>query len=325
MTKKTAIKEEENSVENRLRAIAHLQKALTSIDKIRTLRGELPLEVQDIEDDIAGTQTRLDYYAAAAKALTQSIAAERNKISGSKELLEKYRKQLDHVRNNREYDNLSKEIEYQELEAQLSEKRIKEYTVELQGRKNDIARLKEKIELRTGDLQAKKGELDRIIKETKDEEERLLKEAKYLEDQIQDERILGAVYRIRNGSHNGLAVVPIDRDACGGCFNRIPPQRQLEIKLAQKIIVCEYCGRIIVDPEFVLDKEEDIVESQKAVAEEEKEAKSTAKKATAKKTATKRSSTTAKTAKEKAPTKKTTATKKSSTAKAKPSEAKEEE
>ena len=214
------------------------------------MRGELPLEVQNIEDNLAGIQTRLDNYSAAAKALSTSITNERNKISSSAELLEKYRRQLDHVRNNREYDSLSKEIEYQDLELQLSEKRIKEYTAELNARKEDISKLKETYELRTGDLAAKKGELDKIITETEAEEQRLLKEAKSLESNVEDERLLKAFYRIRNAAHNGLAVVPIDRDACGGCFNRIPPQRQLEIRLAKKIIVCEYCGRIVVDPDL---------------------------------------------------------------------------
>lgn len=239
-----------NKVEVKLRSVARLQSVLSAIDKIKTLRGELPLEVQNIEDNLAGIQTRLDNYSAAAKALSTSITNERNKISSSAELLEKYRRQLDHVRNNREYDSLSKEIEYQDLELQLSEKRIKEYTAELNARKEDISKLKETYELRTGDLAAKKGELDKIITETEAEEQRLLKEAKSLESNVEDERLLKAFYRIRNAAHNGLAVVPIDRDACGGCFNRIPPQRQLEIRLAKKIIVCEYCGRIVVDPDL---------------------------------------------------------------------------
>lgn len=248
----TAVKEVKpvNKIEIKLRSVARLQTVLSSIDKIKTLRGELPLEVQHIEDNLAGIQTRLDNYSAAAKALTTSITNERNKISSSRELLEKYRRQLDHVRNNREYDSLSKEIEYQELELQLSEKRIKEYTAELNGRKEDIAKLKETYELRSGDLSAKKGELDKIIEETEAEEQKLVKEAKECEAKVEDERLLKAFHRIRGAAHNGLAVVPIDRDACGGCFNRIPPQRQLEIKLAKKIIVCEYCGRIVVDPDL---------------------------------------------------------------------------
>lgn len=258
MTSNNINKEEEKNVEQCLRDIARLQRALTSIDKIRTLRGELPLEVRDIEDDIAGTQTRLEYMSTAAKALTQSVAGEKNKIAGTKELLQKYHRQIEHVRNNREYDNLNKEIEFQELEVQASEKKIREYTAELQARKTDIANLKAKIELRQGDLAAKKAVLENIIKETQEEENKLIQKAEELESKITDKRLLTAFHRIRNASRNGLAVVPIDRDACGGCFNRIPPQRQHEIRLAQKIIVCEYCGRIIVDPQYLLSEEEQL-------------------------------------------------------------------
>lgn len=250
MAQKKEKNEEGATVKDKLYAIARLQKTLSGIDKIRILRGELPIEVQDIEDDIKGAQTRLDNLSAAAKALTHSITTEKNKISSSQELLAKYHRQLDLVKNSREYDNLSKEVEYQELEVQLSEKRIREYNEELSHRKEEIAQLKEKIELRRGDLNQKKSELDQITKETKEEEERMLREAHALEDQIHDERLLAGVHRIRNATHNGLAVVPIDRDSCGGCFNRIPPQRQLEIRLGKKVIICEYCGRIIVDPEL---------------------------------------------------------------------------
>lgn len=250
MAKKKEIIQEETAVKDKLNAIAKLQMTLSAIDKIRTLRGELPLEVQDIEDDIKGSQTRLDNLSAAAKALTQSIASEKNKATSSKDLLGKYRKQLDMVKNSREYDNLSKEIEYQELESQLAEKRVREYTEDLNKRKEEIAELKEKLELRKGDLTQKEGELEEIIQETKDEEERLLEAADILENQIKDERLLKGFHRIRDAAKNGLAVVTIDRDACSGCFNRIPPQQQLEIRLAKRIIICEYCGRIIVDPQL---------------------------------------------------------------------------
>lgn len=256
MIEKKTQNEEEITVKEKLYAITQLQKALSDIDKIRILRGELPLEVQDIEDDIKGTQTRLDNISAAAKALTHSITSEKHKVANTKDLLDKYRRQLDHVRNNREYDNLSKEIEYQDLECQLSEKKIREYTEELARRKDEIAQLKEKIELRQGDLAQKESELGCIIKETQGEEERLQERAQLLEEKIKDKRLLAGFHRIRNASHNGLAVVPIDRDACGGCFNRIPPQRQLEIRIAKKVIICEYCGRIIVDPDFFLDEDE---------------------------------------------------------------------
>lgn len=292
MEEKKSTNEEQISVKEKLYAIAQLQKALSAIDKIRILRGELPLEVQDIEDDIKGTQTRLDNISAAAKALTHSITTEKHKAGSSKDLLAKYRRQLDHVRNNREYDNLSKEIEYQELECQLSEKKVREFTEELARRKDEIAQLKSKIELRQGDLEQKESELGRIIKETKGEEEVLLKNAKALEERIKDQRLLNGFHRIRNVAHNGLAVVPIDRDACGGCFNRIPPQRQLEIRIAKKVTICEYCGRIIVDPDFFLDEDDRADADEETVEVEAKAKKSTtAKKATSTKALTKKKQT----------------------------------
>lgn len=247
----TTPQSEVQQIAERLKAVARLQMALSRIDKIETLRGELPIEVQHIEDELVGIHTRLENYTASAKNLTQSVTAEKTKIAQSRELLEKYRAQLDRVRNNREYDNLSKEIEYQELEVEYSEKKIREYTAELQTRKADITALKELYDLRSEDLKAKKGELDDIIKETHEEEERLRAKASELEKAIDDPRLLSGFMRIRSGARNGLAVVPIDRDACGGCFNRIPPQHQLEIKLCKKITICEYCGRIIIDPELM--------------------------------------------------------------------------
>ncbi len=248
-----AVGNNENPVEKRLIALARLQSTLSRIDEIKILRGELPLEVANIEDDLAQLQKRLDETASDAKKLSQSVTAERNKIAQSKELLDRYKAQIDNVRNNREYDNLSKEIEYQELEITLSEKNIREYTQELQQRKADIAKIKEVFELRSGDLKAKKTELDSIIQETHEDEERLLKEASKQEEAIKKDspRVLAFFNRIRGGARNGLAVVPIDRNSCGGCFNRIPPQRQLEIKLHKKEIICEYCGRIIIDPDLM--------------------------------------------------------------------------
>lgn len=315
MVEKNSTNEVQITVKEKLYAIAQLQKALSAIDKIRILRGELPLEVQDIEDDIKGTQTRLDNISAAAKALTHSITTEKHKAGSSKDLLAKYRRQLDHVRNNREYDNLSKEIEYQELECQLSEKKVKEYTEELARRKEEIAQLKSKIELRQGDLEQKESELGRIIKETKGEEEVLLKNAKALEEKIKDQRLLNGFHRIRNVAHNGLAVVPIDRDACGGCFNRIPPQRQLEIRIAKKVTICEYCGRIIVDPDFFLDEEDRVDAEDVAVATEEKVESTKAKKSTTAKKATSSKATA---------TKKKTSPKTKATAKESPSKTEEE-
>ncbi len=246
----------ENSVKEKLRAIARLQRTDSDIQKIQILRGELPLEIKDIEDDIAGTQSRLDNFSASAKTLTLSIAAQKNKIVSSKELLGKYKAQLNKVRNNREYDNLTKEIDYQELEVSLAEKKIREFTADLQRRKEEIAELKEKIELRVGDLAAKKEVLDKIEQENKEEEERLTRLSQEIRETIDDQRLLNAYDRIRNGYRNGLAVVPIYLESCGGCFNNIPPQQRVEIMQQQKFIVCEYCGRIIVDNDLFLTEEE---------------------------------------------------------------------
>ena len=241
--------EKEYTVEVKLYSLYQLQKIMSDIDKIRTLRGELPLEVQDLEDEIAGLETRMRNYQADIKQFEVSVNDQKHKISESTGLIEKYKAQLDNVRNNREYDNLSKEIEFQGLEMEFSEKRIREFNESIAQKKDDIAQLKEILEGRKADLAQKKQELDQIIAETKQSEENLRDKAKQLETQI-DPRLLKAFKRIRQGARNGLAVVYIQRDACGGCFNKIPPQKQLDIKLRKKIIVCEYCGRIMIDPEL---------------------------------------------------------------------------
>ncbi len=249
MVKEKYNQEEEQTVEEKLIALRTLQETLSEIDKIKTLRGELPLEVKDLEDDIVGLETRLLNYTASSKTLTQSIAAEKIKITEANEQLTKYKSQMEIVRNNREYDNLTREVEYQELEIQLAEKRIKEFNAELQTRKADIALIKEQLEQRKKDFEEKKADLDVIVAETRAEEEKLREHSQILEQKI-EARLLTAFKRIRKGTFNGLAVVPIERDACGGCFNKIPPQKQLDVKLHKKIIVCEYCGRIMIDPEM---------------------------------------------------------------------------
>ena len=195
-------------------------------------------------------ETRLKHLEEDNKRQKQAIATEKARIVTSEEKIEKYKVQLDNVKNNREYDNLSKEIEFQGLEIELSQKRINEGNADIQQRSERIAALKETIAERKIDLQSKQEELARIKNETKQEEETLRAEAIRLEEGI-EERLLHAFRRIREGARNGLAVVPIDRDACGGCFNKIPPQRQVDLKLHKKIIVCEYCGRILVDPELI--------------------------------------------------------------------------
>lgn len=236
----------EKSVEEKLIDLRNLQDTYSEIDRIKTLRGELPLEVQDLEDEIAGMETRLANLEDEGKKHSQLSAAEKAKIANAQTLIEKYKTQLEGVKNNREYDNLCKEIEFQELEIELAQKRIGEYAEEAKTRKARVALLKENIEGRRIDLKAKREELDQIKSETKQEEEALRARTIVLEGEI-EERLLKAFHRIREGARNGLAVVNVDRDACGGCFNKIPPQKQLDIKLHKKVIVCEYCGRIMVD------------------------------------------------------------------------------
>lgn len=249
MAKDKQSAEKEYTVEEKLSALYQLQTMMTEIDKIKTLRGELPLEVQDLEDEIAGLETRFQNYQTEIKEYDTTIAEQRNKITDSAALIERYKSQLDNVRNNREFDNLSKEIEFQGLEMEFSEKKIREANDAITIKKEETALLTERLEGRKGDLVQKRSELEEIISETKQEEEKLREKAKKLESNIEP-RLLTAFKRIRKGARNGLAVVYIQRDACGGCFNKIPPQKQMDIKLRKKIIVCEYCGRIMIDPEL---------------------------------------------------------------------------
>ena len=237
------------SVEEKLSALYQLQTMLSEIDKIKTLRGELPLEVQDLEDEVAGLSTRIEKIQNEIADLRASVANKRIEIETAKLSVEKYKAQQDNVRNNREYDVLSKEIEFQSLEIELCEKRIREAQAAEKARNEEMARSMEALEERKMDLEAKKAELDEIVAETKREEERLREKAKQLETTIEP-RLLQAFKRIRKNSRNGLGVVYVQRDACGGCFNKIPPQKQLDIRSRKKIIVCEYCGRIMVDPEL---------------------------------------------------------------------------
>ena len=237
------------SVEKKLKALYDLQTVNSEIDRIKILRGELPLEVQDLEDEIAGLQTRIENYKEEAKELETTITGKKSEIENSCALVEKYKEQQNNVRNNREYDNLSKEIEFQSLEIELNEKKIREYTVAVKVKKDEIERLTTYSEERKIDLAQKKKELNEIVSETKHEEEKLRDEVKKIEDVIES-RLLSAFKRIRKNARNGLAVVYVQRDACGGCFNKIPPQRQMDIRLRKKIIVCEYCGRVLVDPEL---------------------------------------------------------------------------
>lgn len=248
-TKDPNAKEKEMSVEERLKALYDLQTVESSIDKIRTLRGELPLEVQDLEDEIEGLETRMGNLDGEIKSLNDAILAKKNEIKEAGLLIKKYEAQQMNVRNNREFDSLSKEIEFQKLEIELCEKRIKEFTVELKNKKEVGESSKTLIEDRKADLAAKKKELEEIVGETQMEEDRLIKKSEQISETVPG-RLLTAFNRIRKNARNGLAVVSVERDACGGCFNKIPPQRQLDIASHKKVIVCEYCGRILVDSSF---------------------------------------------------------------------------
>jgi uncharacterized protein len=241
--------EKEITVEEKLKALYELQKAVSKIDEIKILRGELPLEVQDLEDEIIGLNTRMENFESEIAEIVATIASRKIEIEESKIKIAKYKEQQDNVRNNREYDNLSKEIEFQSLEIELSEKRIREFTAGLETKQVDQKTTAEQLTERKLDLDLKKGELNEIVSETKQEEERLREHAKEIESLIEP-RLVTAFKRIRKNARNGLAVVYVQRDACGGCFNKIPAQRQLDIRLRKKIIVCEYCGRILVDQEL---------------------------------------------------------------------------
>lgn len=242
--------EAEISVEERLRALYSLQLVDSEIDKIKTLRGELPLEVQDLEDEIAGLETRLSNLKEEVTNLEKAVSKKNIEITEAEALIKKYDEQQKNVRNNREFDSLSKEIEFQKLEIELFNKKIKEFLFQIEEKKVVIQDSETTLSERKSDLENKKSELDEIISDTQKEEEGLYKKSEKVEAII-EERLLSAYKRIRLNARNGLAVVPVKRDACGGCFNQIPPQRQLDIRSRKKIIVCEYCGRILVDDEIV--------------------------------------------------------------------------
>lgn len=239
--------EQTASVEKRLKALYDLQTILSEIDRIKTIRGELPLEVKDLEDSIAGLNYRVENYTREIEELRKNLAAEKEKINNCNALIARYKEQLDNVRNNREFDLLTKEVEFQTLEIELAEKHINDYGRAIDNKTAEIEVTKDKLADHTHILDEKRKELDEIVSETRVEEEALREKAKALEPEI-DERTLQAFKRIRKNARNGLGIVYVQRNACGGCFNRIPPQKQLEIRLHKKVIVCEYCGRIMIDP-----------------------------------------------------------------------------
>lgn len=238
------------SIEGKLRALYELQLIDSKIDRIRTVRGELPLEVQDLEDSVAGLETRVNNLSEELKELEEQVNEKTQSIKDFKANIKKYEAQQGKVRNNREYDAITKEIEFQNLEIQLAEKRLKEYKFAIEQKSEIVEKSRTEFEERKKDLKLKKSELDEIISETEKEEKELMAASEKAADNIED-RLVNAYKRVRANTRNGLAVVPVERDACGGCFNKIPPQKQLDIRMNKKILVCEHCGRIMVDPNII--------------------------------------------------------------------------
>ena len=236
-------------VEERLKTLYQLQITLSGIDEKRALRGELPLEVQDLEDEIEGLTTRIEKIQNEINEYEQAVTMKKGEIETAKASVERYKAQLNEVKNNREYDTLSKEIEFQSLEIELCNKKIKEASLKIEEKKAELTQNQEIIDDRRQALDLKKSELDEIMEETRAEEEKLKTKVKDLEVKIEP-RLLTSFKRIRKNARKGLGIVYVQRDACGGCFNKIPPQRQLDIKMHKKVIVCEYCGRILIDPEL---------------------------------------------------------------------------
>ena len=274
-----AKKESEISVESKLQTLYQLQATLSAIDEKRALRGELPLEMQDLEDESAGLKTRIEHIEGDINDFQQAVAQKQGEIKEAEESVERYKKQLDEVRNNREYDTLTKEIEFQSLEIELCNKKIKEANAKVEDKKRELVRTNDLINDRQQALEEKKSELDEIMQETREEEQVLKAKAEELETKIEP-RLLSSFKRIRKNARNGLGIVYVQRDACGGCFNKIPPQRQLDIKMHKKVIVCEYCGRIMIDPELA---------GVKTVETEVVDDKPKRKRATTRKTASKKS------------------------------------
>ena len=250
------------SVEEKLKTLYQLQTTLTGIDEERALRGELPLEVQDLEDEIEGLTTRLENFRVDIDEFQKAISQKKAEIFEAQTRLDRYNSQLNDVKNNREYDTLTKEIEYLTLEVELCNKKIREAQNKVSEKTAEMDATQHNIEERTKDLEVKKNELDEIMAETRAEEERPKARAEEPEVKIEP-RLLSSFKRIRRSVRNGLGIVYVQRDACGGCFNKIPPQRQLDIKMHKKVIVCEYCGRILIDPELAGVKSDKPVEDKK--------------------------------------------------------------
>lgn len=261
----------ELSVEEKLKTLYQLQATLSAIDEKKALRGELPLEVQDLEDEIEGLTIRIDKIKREIDEFQKAVSQKKAEINEAQASVERYKEQLNDVKNNREYDTLSKEIEFQTLEIELCNKKIREAQTRIEEKTNELHENEEAIKDRQSDLDIKKSELDEIMEETRAEEEKLKEKVTELEAKIEP-RLLTSFKRIRKNARNGLGIVYVQRDACGGCFNKIPPQRQLDIKMHKKIIVCEYCGRIIVDPELAGIKAEKVATDDKKKATTRKRA-----------------------------------------------------
>ncbi|WP_374166147.1 zinc ribbon domain-containing protein [Arcticibacter sp. MXS-1] len=249
----------EQTVEQKLKALYELQTIHTKIDKIRQVRGELPMEVSDLEDEVAGLETRIQKIKAELDDLEDAIVTRKNMIKDSQANIKRYEAQLNEVKNNREYDAISKEIEIQGLEIQVCEKKIREHGFEITNKTQVYEKAQADLEERRKDLDAKKAELNNITSETEKDEAELAAKAQIAEENIED-RLLVAYKRLRANAKNGLAVVTIQRDSCSGCFNQIPPQRQLDIRQHKKIIVCEHCGRILIDEALTNEEHQAIVE-----------------------------------------------------------------
>ncbi len=237
----------DSSVTEKIDALYNLQVIDSSIDKIRTIRGELPLEVKELEDEVAGLTTKLETLNTELSDLETEISNRKNSSKDAKEAIDKYTEQQKNVRNNREFDAISKEIEFQGLEIELNDKKIKEAKFKIDSKSSVIEDAKNKVDERAKDLEVKQNDLAKIIEETEEDEAKLIKKSDKAKKSI-EERLVTAYERLRTNAINGLAVVSVERDSCGGCFNQIPPQRQLDIEARTKIIVCEHCGRILVEP-----------------------------------------------------------------------------
>ena len=237
------------SIEERLSSVLRLQKIDSKLDEIRILKGELPMEVADLEDEIAGLRARQLRIEEEINGVNEFIEQRKNAIKDSEALVKKYEKQSENVKNNREFEAVNKEIEMQQLEVKLAEKHIKDAQEEIAEKALSLEKAKKNIEVKEGVLQTKKGELEKIIAANEKEEKQLNKEAAEAKASV-EARLLMSYEKIRGNYRNGLAVVPVERDACGGCFNAIPPQTQSEIRQHKKIMICENCGRILVDEEL---------------------------------------------------------------------------